>query len=198
MNLGGASQAGVRGQGRGRQKLPFRSVNRPDQPDYRAGMQRHHLLPRQLLVDPAMARLFDAIGRDRIGYDDFRLNGLLLPSVEQAAQVLGLPLHRGPHRHYNAMVAARMGQIEAEWARACRRCSDDAAQAAVMRMKLLQRALRRSLLQTGWRRIRLNRRDPFSAGVDFSALDAMADELWASTEAMPTSPMPPPAMPASC
>jgi len=32
-----------------RARLPFRAVNRRDKPDYQPGMQRHHLLPCQLL-----------------------------------------------------------------------------------------------------------------------------------------------------
>jgi hypothetical protein len=144
-------------------------------------MQRHHLLPRQLLLDSKLTRLFDVIGRDRMGFDDFRVNGLLLPSLEQAALVLGLPLHRGPHRRYNEVVAERMGQIEAGWHAAAAHCPDTAARDVLMRMRLLQRALRRSLLRPDWPRQRLNSRDPVGSGVDFSELDAMAESIWAGT-----------------
>lgn len=164
--------------------LPFRSVNRPGKPGYSAGMQRHHLLPRQLLLDRKLARLFAVVGRDLVGFDDFRLNGLLLPSLEQAAMVLGLPLHRGPHRRFNEVVAERLGQIEAGWQAARSTCSDHAARDVLMRMRLLQRALRRSLLKPDWPRQRLNSRDPFGplgSGVDFSELDAMAESIWSGT-----------------
>ncbi len=77
-------------------------------------MRRHHLLPLQLLRQKSLASMFAGIGPRRMVFDDFRTNGLLLPATEQAALVLGLPLHRGPHRIYNAMVAERIGQIEAE------------------------------------------------------------------------------------
>lgn len=50
-----------------------------------------------------------------------------------------------------------------------------------MRLRLLQRALRRRLLEPGYRRILLNRSDPLGSGVDFSELDAMADALWSAT-----------------
>jgi hypothetical protein len=164
-----------------RGRLPFRSVNKPGKPGYRAGMQRHHLLPRQLLLDRKLRQLFDSVGCDLIGFDDFRCNGLLLPALEQAAMVLGLPLHRGPHRRYNEVVAERMGQIEAGWQAARARSPDLAAREVLMRMHLLQRALRRSLLLPGLPRIRLNSRDPLGKGVDFSELDAMAESIWTVT-----------------
>lgn len=53
-----------------------------------------------------------------------------------------------------------------------------------MRLRLLQRALRRRLLEPGRKRILLNRNDPLGTGVDFSFLDAMADSLWAATDAI--------------
>jgi hypothetical protein len=88
-----------------RPRLSFRSVNRKDAAGYQPGMQRHHLLPNQLLSKRCFAPLFEAVGRDRLGFDDFRLNGLLLPANGEAALKMRLPLHRGPHRDYNAMVA---------------------------------------------------------------------------------------------
>jgi hypothetical protein len=146
-------------------------------------MQRHHVLPRQLLLNQQFRKMFDSVGRDRIGFDDFRFNGLLLPAIEQASLVLGLPLHRGPHRIYNEVVTERVGQIEASWSSNCRRDADRAQDEVLLRMRLLQRALRRRLLEPGWRRLKLNNKDPLGKGVDFSRLDAMADELWSSTEA---------------
>ena len=164
-----------------RTRLPFRSINQPGKSGYSPGMQRHHLLPRQLLANRQLARMFDTIGHDLIGFDDFRSNGLLLPALEQAALVLGLPLHRGPHRRYNEVVAERVGSIEAGWQATRSHEPEQAAREVVMRMRLLQRALRRSLMQPGLRRIRLNVHDPVGLGVDFSELDAMADSIWAST-----------------
>jgi len=147
-------------------------------------MQRHHLLPRQLLARNSFGPLFDAIGRDRVGFDDFRMNGLLLPACDSAAARVGLPLHRGPHRVYNEMVCERIGQIEADWAGLRLRAPEIAIDQALMRIALLQRALRRRLLAER-RRLRLNRHDPLGSGVDFSQLDAMADALWAGA-ATPT------------
>ncbi|WP_347303986.1 AHH domain-containing protein [Croceibacterium sp. TMG7-5b_MA50] len=165
-----------------RPKLPFRAVNNPGQPGYRAGMQRHHLLPRQLLNRNSCGRLFDEIGRDRIGFDDFRSNGLLLPATDQTAQATRMPLHRGPHPDYNSMVAERMGQIEADWSRLRPRAPEIALDQAIMRIDLLQRALRRRLLAEDRTRIKLNRSDRLGDAVDFTVLDAMAEALWNSTE----------------
>lgn len=144
-------------------------------------MQRHHLLPRQLLGQPCFAGLIDAAGRDQVGYDDFRRNGLLLPATESAALKVGLPLHRGPHRAYNELVMERFGQIEERWSQMHRRAPVIALDEALMRVDLLRNALRRKLLDARQRPYLLNRNDPLGKGLDFTELDAMADALWASS-----------------
>lgn len=164
-----------------RRYLPFRAVNRRGEPGYDAGLQRHHLLPRQVLARPAFARMFAASGGKRQRFDDFRANGLLLPCLEFTALSMGLPLHRGPHRCYSGMVMERLGQVEAAWSVMQGRSPEDAAEHVHMRLALLQRALRRFLLD-GRRRALLNRRDPLGAGIDFTSLDAMAEALWGTTE----------------
>lgn len=125
--------------------------------------------------------MFDATGGQHRRFHDFRVNGLLLPCDECAALRLGLPLHRGPHRRYSALVVERVGQIEAAWSRMRLDNAENAALQAHMRLALLQRALRRYLLQGKPRGIVLNRCDPLRAGVDFSDLDAMAEALWGAT-----------------
>ena len=157
--------------------IAFRSVNRPGTAGYDPGLQRHHLLPRQLLSQRCFGALFSGIGRARVGFDDFRRNGLLLPATETASLRTGMPLHRGPHRRYNEVVIARVGRIEVGWA-ATRRHDEAAALAeALLRLHLLQSALRRQLLSAS-RRVRLNRNDPLGTGFDFTELDAMAETLW--------------------
>lgn len=123
--------------------------------------------------------MFDAIGRHRIRFDDFSANGLLLPATEAATVRTGMPLHRGPHRRYTEVVIARVGRIEADWAEA--RCRDQQAALteALLRLQLLQAALRRQLLAQQ-RRVVLNRNDPLGTGFDFTELDAMAETLWAA------------------
>jgi HNH/ENDO VII superfamily nuclease len=160
-------------------------INRPADPGYQPGMQRHHLLPRQLLAAGCFAALFERVGRDRVGFDDFRHNGMLLPSTDSAAVRIGLPLHRGPHRIYNAVVFERVGQIERGWAGRRQRAPEQSLDDALMRLGLLQRALRRRLLSDR-RRLVLNRADPLGSGRDFAELDAMADLLWRATSANST------------
>lgn len=64
----------------GRSRLPFRAVNRRGQPGHYPALQRYRLLPRQLLNRDCFGSMFAALGRERIGFDDFRINGLLLPA----------------------------------------------------------------------------------------------------------------------
>lgn len=163
-----------------RQRLSFRAVNRCDGPGYEPGLQRHHILPRQILSRNCFGPMLNALGRDRIDFDDFRRNGLLLPANDAAAVRIGLPLHRGPYRDYNAMVIERIGQIEASWSATRLRAPEVALIEAYQRLELLQRALRRRLLAQQ-RRLVLNRKDPLGSGFDFSELDAMADLLWPAT-----------------
>lgn len=143
-------------------------------------MQRHHLLPRQLTGRRCFGRLFSELGRHRIGFDDFRRNGLLLPAREEAVQRLGLPMHRGPHRDYNRVVIERVGRIESIWSRHRMIGTEMAAHTALMRLDLFQRALRRRLLDER-QPFLLNRNDPLGSEVDFSDLDAMAEVLWGAT-----------------
>jgi hypothetical protein len=159
--------------------IAFRSVNSPGMAGYDPGLQRHHLLPRQLLSQRCFGPLFDELGRERIGFDDFRANGLLLPATEAATIRTGMPLHRGPHRRYNEVVIARVGRIEAGWSEARRRDERVALAEALLRLRLLQAALRRQLLAQR-RRVLLNRRDPLGSGYDFTELDAMAESLWSA------------------
>ena len=164
-----------------RDRLAFRAVNMREAPDYDPGLQRHHLLPRQLLQKRCFGPLFDLVGRERIGFADFRTNGLLLPGCDAAAMRSGLPMHRGPHRDYNALVAERVGQVEAGWASMRLRTPEIALTEAVGRLRLLQRALRRRLLDPRRKPITLNRHDSQVREADFSDLDAMVDNLWGNT-----------------
>ncbi len=160
--------------------VPFRSVNRRREPGYDAGLQRHHLLPRQLLRRDCFGHLFADVSRTAIGFDDFRANGLLLPSNEDATVRTGMPLHRGPHRHYNEMVMERVGRIEQSWAETRIHDPEAAFIEALMRLQLLQSALRTYLLSQK-RKLLLNRKDPLGSGYDFTELDMMAEQLWKAT-----------------
>jgi len=163
-----------------RPAIPFRAVNKPGYRGYDPGVQRHHLLPLQLLNMNCFGRMFAALGRRRAGFDDFRINGMLLPSCEESAIRLCMPLHRGPHHDYNAMVSERVGQIEHDWAHDASSDPALAMRDALFRLGLLQSALRRRLLDDR-KRLILNRKDPLGTGFDFTELDAMAELLWQAT-----------------
>ena len=167
---------------RTRASLPFRSVNLRDSPDYDAGLHRHHLLPRQLLSRRCFCTLFKEIGRNWLGFDDFRSNGMLLPASDASALRIGLPLHRGPHHDYNAMVIERVGQVEAHWSSNRFRAPQAAHGEAVERLQLVQRGLRRRLLDTGRKRLALNRYDPLGHATNFAEIDAMCDALWPASD----------------
>lgn len=124
--------------------------------------------------------MFSEIGVRRVGFQDFRSNGLLLPANEETALKKAMPLHRGPHRDYNEMVIERVGCIEETWATT--RLSDPtrAMEDSLYRLTLLQGALRKRLLADR-RRLLLNRKDPLGTGFDFTELDAMAEQLWKAT-----------------
>jgi len=159
--------------------IAFRAVNARGSEGYDPGLQRHHLLPCQLLSQRCFGAMFAEVGRGRVGFDDFRRNGLLLPATENASMRTGMPLHRGPHRRYNEVVIARVGRIEAHWSAARRADGEAALVEALLRLHLLQSALRRQLLAQR-RRVVLNRKDPLGTGFDFTELDAMAEALWAA------------------
>ncbi len=79
------------------------------------------------------------------------------------------------------MVAERVGQVEASWSAQRLRAPEVALDQAIMRLDLLQRALRKRLLSPE-RRLKLNRKDPLGSGLDFSGLDAMVEALWGGTQ----------------
>jgi hypothetical protein len=111
----------------------------------------------------------------------FRANGLLLPASDSAAIRIGLPLHRGPHRDYNNLVMERVGQVEQRWSTLRAKAPEIALDEAVARITLLQRALRRRLLNPLRKPLRLNRHDPIGQNVNFAEIDAMVDMLWGET-----------------
>lgn len=160
--------------------IPFRSVNRRDSAGYQAGLQRHHLIPRQVQSRRCFGNLIAALQADQFSLDDFRRNGMLLPAEDAAAAALQLPLHRGPHRTYNELVLERFGQIEASWCAAQPSSAAKALAEAHARLTLLQAALRKRLLSQR-APLQLNRHQTPRPSADFAALDAMAASLWAAT-----------------
>ena len=70
----------------------------------RSGYQRHHLIPVEVVCQPAFSSFTAAL--KHVGFDprNFATKGLWLPCSEDAALETGLPMHRGPHPHYNEFV----------------------------------------------------------------------------------------------
>ncbi len=164
-----------------RRIIPFRAVNCRDASGYRPGLQRHHLIPCEILTKLCFRRVLSALGPEQSRLHDFRRNGLLLPANDDAAASLGLPLHRGPHRRYTELVFERFGRIEAEWSRTAPRSDQQALVDALARLDLLQSALRRRLLSVH-PPLQLNHRHVPRPSAEFAVLDAMAASLWRATE----------------
>jgi A nuclease family of the HNH/ENDO VII superfamily with conserved AHH len=144
----------------------------------RLHFHRHHVIPSQVISCMAFLPFFLSLQCLGFNPQDFATNGILLPCTEQAAVESRLPLHRGPHRHYNELVGDRVAMlIEAHCPGPTQPVRPSEALAAVY---LLQRGLQRALLQQP-SFIRLNRRDPLSNGVDFRALDDEVERLWLAT-----------------
>ncbi len=74
----------------------------------------------------------------------------------------------------------RVGRIEARWIDTRGADPEGANDEALMRLRLLQIALQRRLLDERKRMV-LNKKDPLGSGFDFGELDAMAESLWSST-----------------
>lgn len=77
------------------------------------------------------------------------------------------------------MVIDRVGRIVARWAHLRLLDDEGALVEALMRLNLLQAALRCQLLAER-RRVVLSRKDPLGTDFDFAELDAMAEMLWAA------------------
>jgi len=82
------------------------------------------------------------------------------------------------------MVMERVGQVEARWSALRQRAPEVATYEAVERLRLLQRALRRRLLDRARKPFALSQYDPLGQGTDFTVLDTMVDALWQSTETL--------------
>lgn len=75
------------------------------------GFQCHHLIPTQLIEKRAFSKLFESLGV--LGFDsqDFETNGMHLPCTEKTALAFQKPMHRGPHPHYNQVVADHISPL---------------------------------------------------------------------------------------
>lgn len=152
--------------------IRFRAA-RPPHPH----MHRHHIIPVRLFRKGPLSPFLSALRGAGVWANDFTRNGLFLPSREEEAVALHLPLHRGPHRLYSDMVAARLDGI----ARSYRGPPAPPLLAeAAWRVRMMQAALTRTLAEARLARP-LNRFDPMLRAQDFTQIDAMIDRLWADS-----------------
>lgn len=149
-------------------------------PAPQTGFQRHHLIPIALLQRSQMAAMFEQLCREGFALEHFGRNGLTLPASEPLALRSGHALHRGPHRGYSDVIAARVERIRAHFA--CHAPTDPRAarRTAVMRLRLLQDTTRRALTDRHGAGFWLNRRDPMRLFVDRPYLDEAIDRLFAT------------------
>jgi len=147
-------------------------------PAAQAGFQRHHLIPIALLRRPQMAAMFEQLHPEDFALQHFARNGLMLPACEPAALRSGHALHRGPHRGYSDVVAARVEGIRAHFALQAPADIRAARRTAVMRLRLLQDTTRRALTDGHGGGFWLNRCDPMRLFVDRPYLDEAIDRLF--------------------
>ena len=117
--------------------------------------QRHHLIPVNIMRRPAFAKLFALIAHAGFNPHCLLNNGFLLPATEDGSARTGLPLHRGPHRQYDALIAERLSLI---WLAALTGNIAATPVSTLTHISDLQGQIRRSLGPNAW--IRLNQHDP--------------------------------------
>lgn len=141
--------------------------------------QMHHLLPVGVFMHHHFSSAFEALRSDGFDPRYYALNGLSLPATERAAMVWKLPLHRGPHTHYNELVAMRVAAILSD---ADRRSFNLSSRSdAIGRLLLLIGTLRK-ILSKDRPFLLLNNRDPLHSGANFDAIDQVCDLIWQATK----------------
>lgn len=130
--------------------------------------QNHHLVPLSISRRPQLARFLRALGRPGPAVQHLGANSLWLPGDEALAAEVGMCLHRGPHPHYNDVVAARLERI-----RAAKLNSAD----TLLSIARLQRALTRVLSGRTKPILLLHRNDPMRLFADYAVLDTAIDTL---------------------
>lgn len=134
--------------------------------------QQHHLIPIALLRHNQIGRFLRGLNIASFHIDDERRNLITLPADETTAARTGAAMHRGPHPHYSAVVAARVERIRMLHYRHGQEARD-----AIARLARLQRALQATLNGSAPRLLLLNRHDPMRLFADYSVLDAAIDAM---------------------
>jgi A nuclease family of the HNH/ENDO VII superfamily with conserved AHH len=69
------------------------------------GFHAHHLIPKQVARHRYFAQFMADLKNVGLNLDDFERNGIYLPYSERLGEIFQLPVHRGAHPLYNAMVS---------------------------------------------------------------------------------------------
>jgi hypothetical protein len=132
---------------------------------WKPGFQRHHLIPVNLIRSRCFAGLFSLVVQSGFAPHCFASNGMQLPATEAVAAATGLPLHRGPHPEYDALIAAHLSQID----RRLKLGRIATGMELLIQLSDLQGHLRRVLFAKA--SLRLNRRDPRRPDLALLSLD---------------------------
>jgi A nuclease family of the HNH/ENDO VII superfamily with conserved AHH len=130
------------------------------------GYQRHHLIPVNIVQSYAFAKLFSFIAPAGFKPHCFLNNGHLLPATEVESVKTGLPLHRGPHRQYDDLIAECLNMI---WLAALAGHIPATPVSLMTQISDLQGLLRRILGPSA--SIKLNQHDPRGVQSHLSSLD---------------------------
>lgn len=131
------------------------------------GYQRHHVIPVNIMRRRSFAQLFEVIAIAGFNPHCFLNNGYLLPATDEMSAETGLPLHRGPHRHYDDLIAECLDLI---WLQVTTKQIPANPIAIMTCVSDLQGRIRRSLGPNAW--IRLNHNDPRQIDSHFIHLDS--------------------------
>jgi hypothetical protein len=85
----------------------------------RSEFQLHHVLPVGVFGHDNFSNGFQRLRADGFDPRFYSVNGLFLPATESAALRWKMPMHRGPHRRYNELVAVRVAAILLDLERRC-------------------------------------------------------------------------------
>lgn len=118
------------------------------------GFHAHHLIPKQVAGRRYFAQFMIDLKCAGLNPDDFEGNGIYLPYSERLGEIFQLPVHRGAHPLYNAMVSHHVAGL-------MHFPVDD----AVLAMRMLQQQLRAGLRSSDAPRPELVR-NPMSSGLE--------------------------------
>lgn len=155
--------------------IRFSQINRPGGPDHKPNYQRHHLIPRQACSETDLQEVLKNMGEVGFHFEDFEKNGILLPCCEKEAWRTGRPLHRGPHPRYNEIVIERLVHISSLGERIDK--ISERQNFFQFRFRILLVSLHKGLNCRRFRRISLNRRDPFRSSLSFDLIDSRIESM---------------------